>query len=180
MVNLLNITSLAGALTLVKIFDFQGHVINLSGNSGAPENAIISFPETPGALNEDWFISPIDSSTFTVQSLADSNAFISYAGKAQGDTFHSGVVASAALEATVFRMETVNSGAAVNFIDVSTNMTLTAWKNPDPATRTDPTTPLTMESLMNPKSFMQSFTVQLGGFYLRGKIQELKRYVNSV
>jgi hypothetical protein len=51
MVNFLhNITALAGAATLVKIFDFKNQVINLSGTNGV---TVISFPETPGADNED-------------------------------------------------------------------------------------------------------------------------------
>jgi hypothetical protein len=30
----------------------------------------------------------------------------------------------------------------ISFIEVSTNFTVTAWINPDPATRTDPSTPV--------------------------------------
>jgi hypothetical protein len=54
MVNFLhNVTALAGAATLRKIFDFKKQVVNLFGNLGANEAPITSFPETPGAANED-------------------------------------------------------------------------------------------------------------------------------
>ncbi|KAJ6504906.1 hypothetical protein DFH09DRAFT_1368108 [Mycena vulgaris] len=161
MVNLVNITSLAGALTLVKIFDFQDHLINLAGGFTTPGTAILSFPEAD-ASNENWFLNPIGSTTFTLQSQADSTVFVSYTGKAVGDTTFAGVVASGASQATVFRMEPVAiGGPAVNFIEATTNAAVTAWKNPDSPTYANPATPLTMEPLMNPKSFMQSFIVEL-------------------
>ncbi|KAJ7145090.1 hypothetical protein C8R43DRAFT_1197231 [Mycena crocata] len=163
MVNLLhNITSLAGVATLCKILDFQNHLINLSGgNPGGNGNPIISFPETPGASNENWFIVPQTApGTFTIESFSQRSFFVSYAAATIGLPAHSGALASNTVP-TVFRMETVGNGPAVNLVEVSTNFALTAWNNPDPATRSDPTTPLTVEGFMNPKSFMQSFTIQL-------------------
>jgi hypothetical protein len=54
MVNFLhNLTALAGVGTIVKIFDFKNETINLSGDAGVTGNAIISFPQTPGAANEN-------------------------------------------------------------------------------------------------------------------------------
>ncbi|KAJ7582293.1 hypothetical protein C8J56DRAFT_1056439 [Mycena floridula] len=58
MVNFLhNITVLADAATLCKIFDFQGRVINLSGAQTINGTPVISFTES-GAQNENWFIAP--------------------------------------------------------------------------------------------------------------------------
>jgi hypothetical protein len=138
MVNLVNITSLLGAATLVKIFDFQGHVVNLGGNNGAFSNPIISFPATPGAANENvctlctytytplltrvfqWFLnlvnSTINSTAFTIQSFADTNVFLSYAGLPAGLAVHSQILASGVQQAAVFQMEVVNSGPAVKSV----------------------------------------------------------------
>jgi hypothetical protein len=52
MVNFLhNITALAGAATLVKIFDNKNQLVNLAGNVGVNGVAIFTYPET--APNED-------------------------------------------------------------------------------------------------------------------------------
>jgi hypothetical protein len=144
MVNFLhNITALAGAATLCKIVDFQSHVINLSANLGSTGNAVIGFPETAGAANENvriglssnfnrptdgdscarsqWFIVPqAADGTFTVQSASQPSVFLSYPAIALGLPSlglpaHSGVIASTSAP-TVFRMETVNSGPAVKFV----------------------------------------------------------------
>ncbi|KAF7342086.1 hypothetical protein MVEN_01795900 [Mycena venus] len=162
MVNFLhNITALAGAATLVKIFDFKNQVVNLSGDNDADGTAIVSFPETPGASNEDWFIIPqADAATFTLQSVGQPSFFVSYAGAATQAFSHSQAVASSSLP-TVFKMEIVGNGPVVNLIDSATNSVLTSWVNADPATWSDPTTPITMENFQMPKSFMQSFTITL-------------------
>ncbi|KAJ7918440.1 hypothetical protein B0H13DRAFT_2269147 [Mycena leptocephala] len=159
MVNFLhNITALAGAATLVKIFDFKNQVINLSGTNGV---TVISFPETPGADNEDWFIVPqVTAGTFTIQSVSSPSLFISYVDAVNQGPGHSQAIASSTLP-TVFTMETVGSGPAVNLKDTVTNFVLTSWVNPDPVTWADPTTPITMEGFQMPKSFMQSFTITL-------------------
>ncbi|KAJ6537573.1 hypothetical protein DFH09DRAFT_1178002, partial [Mycena vulgaris] len=168
MVNLASLTSFAGALTLVKIIDFQGNRLNLNGGIGAaPGNSIISWPETPGALNEDWFLIPNsdNSSTFTIQSLADSNSYFSYAAQTSGVGFlvvHSQVVVSGAQLATNFTMQTADKTAGtVSFLQVGSdvNAALTAWQNPTPSTRGDPSTPLTFETLTNPVSLTQGFIV---------------------
>ncbi|KAJ6587520.1 hypothetical protein DFH09DRAFT_1307750 [Mycena vulgaris] len=165
MVNLVNITSLLGAATLVKIFDFQGHSVNLGGNNGAFSNPIISFPETPGAANENWFLnlvnSTINSTAFTIQSFADTNVFLSYAGLPAGLAVHSQILASGVQQAAVFQMEVVNSGPAVNVVEVVSGAALTAWQTPDPNNHPDPSTPLTLESSTNHQSFTQSFTLEL-------------------
>ncbi|KAK7001812.1 hypothetical protein R3P38DRAFT_3404854 [Favolaschia claudopus] len=157
MVNFLhNITALAGVATLVNIADFKSQLINLSGSGGAVGTPIISFPRTAGAENQD----ATDGSTFTIQSLAQPALFVSYAtvlGGA-GTTIHS-QTAGSTLNPIVFKMQTVNSGPAVNLIDTATGHALTSWVNPDPVTWSDPTTPITLENLNSPLSFMQSFTV---------------------
>jgi len=161
MVNFLhNITALAGAATLVKIFDFNNQVLNLAGAVGLNGVAIMGFPEVAGAANEDWFIVPQAAvGTFTIQSVTAPSFFLSYASSAskalQGQ--HSQVVASTTLP-TVFKMETVGSGPAVNLIDSNSGFALTSWINPDDAW-TDPSTPITMETFQMPESFMQSFKV---------------------
>ncbi|KAJ6536192.1 hypothetical protein B0H19DRAFT_1079711 [Mycena capillaripes] len=161
-----NVTALAGAFTLTRIFDFQGHLVTLSQNqvfNGAP---IVSFPPTSGALNQEWFIDPLPANdgTFIMQNWLGN--FFSAADAGQGNGDHSPAVAAPSSNvglATVFKMQTVGSGPQVNFIQAlgSDTYALTAWSNPDPATRTDPTTPITMERLMVPNSFMQTFTIQL-------------------
>ncbi|KAJ7928286.1 hypothetical protein B0H13DRAFT_1860490 [Mycena leptocephala] len=156
MVNLVNITSLLGAATLVKIFDFQGHSVNLGGNNGAFSNPIISFPATPGAANENWFLNLVNSTAFTIQSFADTNVFLSYAGLPAGLAAHSQILASGVQQAAVFQMEVVNSGPAVNVVEVVSGAALTAWQTPDPTNHPDPSTP----------SFTQSFTLELGGWFI--------------
>ncbi|KAJ6563315.1 hypothetical protein DFH09DRAFT_1158932 [Mycena vulgaris] len=167
MVNFLhNVTALAGAFTLTRIFDFQGNVVTLSQNQVFNGAAIVSSPGTSGALNQEWFIDPqpANDGTFIVQNWL--GPFLSAADAGQGNGDHSPAVAAPSSNvglATVFKMQTVGSGPQVNFIQALGGDTyaLTAWSNPDPATRTDPTTPITMERLMVPNSFMQSFTIQL-------------------
>ncbi|KAJ6585727.1 hypothetical protein B0H19DRAFT_1228038 [Mycena capillaripes] len=164
MVNFLhNITALAGAATLVKIFDSKNQLVNLAGNVGIDGVAIFTFPETPGAPNEDWFIIPqATAGTFTIQSVGQPNFFVSYATAAtkaiQGD--RSQVVASSTLP-TVFKMQLVGSGPAVNLIDSTTGSVMTSWINPDPGVWGDPATPLTMEGHNVPPSHVQSFTITL-------------------
>ncbi|KAJ7462868.1 hypothetical protein FB451DRAFT_1180508 [Mycena latifolia] len=153
MVNFLhNVTALAGAFTLTRIFDFQGHVVTLSTNQVFEGAAV-------------WFIDPLPANdgTFIVENFL--GPFLSAADAGQGNGDHSPAVASPSSNvglATVFKMQTVGSGPQVNFIQAlgSDTYALTAWSNPDPA-RTDPTTPITMERLMVPNSFMQTFTIQL-------------------
>ncbi|KAJ6466982.1 hypothetical protein C8R45DRAFT_482390 [Mycena sanguinolenta] len=160
MVNFLqNLTALAGAATLVTISDFKNQVINLSGDGGADGNAIISFPNTPGAVNQAWLMIPQSDTTFTLQSVGQPSFFVSYAAAAIGLPAHSPAVASSTLP-TVFTMEAVGNGA-VNLIDSVSHFVLTSWVNADPVTWTDPTTPITMENFNMPKSFMQSFTITL-------------------
>jgi hypothetical protein len=48
-----NVTSLAGVSTLCKILDFKNQTVNLSENLGISGNAVISFPQTPGAPNQN-------------------------------------------------------------------------------------------------------------------------------
>ncbi|KAJ6510302.1 hypothetical protein C8R47DRAFT_1065458 [Mycena vitilis] len=129
MVNFLhNITALAGAAALCKIFDFKHQAVNLAFNDGMDAVPIISFPETPGAPNED--------------SVAQPPFFVSQAGAAAGFSGHySQAVASNTLP-TVFTMQAVNGGPAVNLIDSVTGLALTSWVNPDPTTWADPTTPV--------------------------------------
>ncbi|KAJ6542312.1 hypothetical protein DFH09DRAFT_1173999, partial [Mycena vulgaris] len=162
MVNILhNITALVGAATICKILDFQSHLINLSGSSPVPNgDAIISFPEDPGAPNENWLLVPqAATGTFILQSVLSPSVFVSYSTFGQGSS--GSVVIASNTSPTVFRMQTVGNGPAVNLLEVSTNFTLTAWNNPDPTTRTNPATPLTMEVLNTPRSVIQSFTVQI-------------------
>jgi hypothetical protein len=145
MVNLVNITSLLGAATLVKIFDFQGHSVNLGGNNGAFSNPIISFPATPGAANENvctlctytytplltrvfqWFLNLVNSTAFTIQSFADTNVFLSYAGLPAGLAAHSQILASGVQQAAVFQMEVVNSGPAVKSVASSIRFVIASF-----------------------------------------------------
>ncbi|KAK7050542.1 hypothetical protein R3P38DRAFT_3608250 [Favolaschia claudopus] len=162
MVNFLhNITALAGVATLVNIADFKSQLINLSGSGSAVGTPIISFPRTAGAENQDWMIIPqADGTTFTIQSLAQPALFVSYAtvlGEA-GPAVNSQTVGSLS-NPIVFKMQTVGSGPKVNLIDTATGLALTSWVNADAVTYASPSTPVTMEALNNPLSFMQSFTV---------------------
>ncbi|KAE9389710.1 hypothetical protein BT96DRAFT_926388, partial [Gymnopus androsaceus JB14] len=159
-----NITSLAGATsTLVRLVAFTGNLLNLNFDVGMNTNAIIGFPNTAGAPNQNWFLVPqsANASQFTIQSAAFPSFFVSYATAAVGDAIekHSQVVASDSY-ATVFEMELVGSGPKVNLIDVASGYVLTSWDNADPVTWNDPTTPLTMENFNMPKSEMQSFTIE--------------------
>ncbi|KAJ7911907.1 hypothetical protein B0H13DRAFT_1875380 [Mycena leptocephala] len=131
MVNFLhNITALAGAATLVKIFDNKNQLVNLAGNVGVNGVVIFTYPETAGAPNEDWFLIPQANSTFTLQSVGQPAFFVSSATAAtkaiQGD--RSQVVASSTFP-TVFRMQTVGTGPAANtpgLIDSTTGSVMTA------------------------------------------------------
>ncbi|KAK7001824.1 hypothetical protein R3P38DRAFT_1771122 [Favolaschia claudopus] len=118
MVNFLhNITALAGAATLVNIIDFKDQRINLSGASGYTVGTpVISYPNTPGAANQDWTIVPqTDGTTFTIQSFAQPTLFVSYATvlAGAGVIHHSQTMASDASKAIVFKMQTVGSGPQV-------------------------------------------------------------------
>ncbi|KAJ7667550.1 hypothetical protein DFH06DRAFT_1182838, partial [Mycena polygramma] len=147
---------------LCKIFDFKNQAVNLAFNDGMNGVPIISFPETPGAPNEDWFIIPQPSGgTFTLQSVAQSPFFVSQAGVATGFSGHYSQAVASSTFPTVFTMQAVNGGPAINLIDSVTGLALTSWVNPDPTTWADPSTPLTMETFNMPKSFMQSFTITL-------------------
>ncbi|KAJ7452004.1 hypothetical protein FB451DRAFT_1186044 [Mycena latifolia] len=156
MVNFLhNVTALAGAFTLTRIFDFQGHVVTLSPNQVFEGAAVVSSPGTSGALNQQvrtegshslpaidlllqWFIDPLPANdgTFIVENFL--GPFLSAADAGQGNGDHSPAVASPSSNvglATVFKMQTVGSGPQVNFIQAlgSDTYALTAWSNPDPA-----------------------------------------------
>ncbi|KAJ7026558.1 hypothetical protein C8F04DRAFT_1190370 [Mycena alexandri] len=118
MVNFMqNITALAGSATLCRIFDFKNQVINLSGDFAANGTAIISYPETPGAPNEEWYIVPqAAAGTFTIESFVQPNFSISYAGVTEEpfgpSALHSQAIASSVF-ATVFRMESVGTSQQV-------------------------------------------------------------------
>ncbi|KAF7333692.1 hypothetical protein MVEN_02325400 [Mycena venus] len=160
MVNILtNITALAGAATLVNIVDFKKQVLDLSNSFAINGNPIISFPEGAGQTNQAWLLTPqATAGTFTLQSVAAPSFSVSYTGAAAGVAQHSQAVASNTL-ATVFKMTAVGNGT-VNLIDTVTGTALTSWVNANPGNWNDPTTPITMEVLNAPPSFMQSFTVQ--------------------
>ncbi|KAF7376991.1 hypothetical protein MSAN_00117000 [Mycena sanguinolenta] len=161
MVNFLhNITALAGAATVCTIFDYKNSVLSIAGNVGSDNVAIGAGPLAAGALNQEWFIIPqATAGTFTLQSVSHPTVFVSYAAAAVKVAGHSQAVVSDAFP-TVFKMATVAGGPAVNLIDTSTNEALTSWAVADPAW-TAPGTPLTMEALNKPESFMQSFTIAL-------------------
>ncbi|KAJ6528870.1 hypothetical protein B0H19DRAFT_1083211 [Mycena capillaripes] len=120
MVNFLhNFTALAGTFTLTRIFDFQGHLVTLSQNQVFNGAAIVSFPPTSGALNQEWFIDPLPANdgTFIMQNWLGN--FFSAADAGQGNGDHSPAVAAPSSNvalATVFKMQTVGSGPQVNFI----------------------------------------------------------------
>ncbi|KAE9389711.1 hypothetical protein BT96DRAFT_926389 [Gymnopus androsaceus JB14] len=159
-----NITSLAGAASeLVRIVTFTGDLLNLNEAVGLNTNAIIGFPNSPGHTNQNWLLIPqsTNASQFTIQSAEFSSLYISYASAAApgAPEAQSPVIASDSF-ATVFKMELVGSGPAVNLVDVASGFALTSWTIPDP-TFTNPSTPLTMEGLNTPESEMQSFTIEL-------------------
>ncbi|KAJ7272474.1 hypothetical protein C8J57DRAFT_1226003 [Mycena rebaudengoi] len=162
MVNLLNITALAGAATLVKIFDSKNQVFNLAGNIGVNGVPIFTYAVIPGAAEEDWFIVPqATAGTFTIQSAGQPAFFVSY-GTADSRALLGGrsqVVAGSKLP-VVFKMQTVGTGPSVKLIDSTTGMAVTSWLNPDPGVWADVGTPLTMEGVV-PKSRAQSFTIAL-------------------
>ncbi|KAF7326749.1 hypothetical protein MVEN_02593900 [Mycena venus] len=160
MVNFLhNITVLAGAATVCRIFDYKNDVMGLTGGLGEDGIAIGTGPGS--ATTQEWLIIPqATAGTFTLQSVGQPAAFVSYAAAVIKVPGHSQTVASGDLP-TVFKMVAVAGGPTVNLIDTATNAALTAWANPDPATSTIKGTPLTMEALNVPQSFMQGFTVAL-------------------
>ncbi|KAJ6551003.1 hypothetical protein DFH09DRAFT_1281154 [Mycena vulgaris] len=162
MVNFLhNITALAGAATVCKIFDSKSSVLTIAGGLGEDEIAVLGFPVVAGAANQDWMIIPqATANTFTLQSVAQPAVFVSYAAAARKVPGHSQAVVSDAFP-TIFKMVAVAGGPTVSLIDTATNTALTAWANADPATFTFQGTPLTMETINVPHSFMQSFTIAL-------------------
>ncbi|KAJ7132642.1 hypothetical protein C8R46DRAFT_1326710 [Mycena filopes] len=142
-----NVTALAGAFTLTHIFDFQGHAVTLSPNQLFNGAAIVSAPLVAGALNQQWFVDPqpANDGTFICQNWL--GQFLSAADAGNGNGDHSPAVSAPASNlglATVFKMVPVNNGPQVNFVQAlgSDSYALTAWTNPDPAVRTDPTTPV--------------------------------------
>ncbi|KAJ6579267.1 hypothetical protein DFH09DRAFT_1147942 [Mycena vulgaris] len=143
MVNFLhNITVLAGATTVCKIFDFRNSVMTLAGNVGEDGIAIQTTPVVAGAENQNWLIVPqATAGTFTLQNVARPAVFVSYAAAARKVPGHSQAVASDALP-TVFKMVTVAGGPAVSLIDTATNTALTAWAIADPETWTSTVTPV--------------------------------------
>ncbi|KAJ7875653.1 hypothetical protein B0H13DRAFT_1894023 [Mycena leptocephala] len=164
MVNFLhNITALAGAATLVKIFDNKNQLVNLAGNVGVNGVAIFTYPETAGAPNEDvrllWFLIPQENSTFTLQTVGRPAIFASYATAAtkaiQGD--RSQVVASS----TSPLCSECKRLAPDRRSNSTTGSVMTAWVNPDPGVWDDAATPLTMEGHNGPPSKVQSFTITL-------------------
>ncbi|KAJ7629017.1 hypothetical protein FB45DRAFT_919782 [Roridomyces roridus] len=174
MVNFIqNITALASAATLCKIFDYKNTVLTTAGGSGSDNAAVTSTTNggTGGSTNQDvrvlksisgsnahrrddqWFIIPqTTAGTFTLQSLA-------HAAAAVQAPDHSQLVVSSVLP-TVWTMATVGGGPTVNLIDTNTNHSLTSWAIADPAW-TAKITPLTMEPPVSPPSFMQEFTISL-------------------
>ncbi|KAJ7214453.1 hypothetical protein GGX14DRAFT_392479 [Mycena pura] len=161
MVNFLqNITALAGAATLCKIFDYKNSLLAVSGGSGADNAAVVAAPTVAGALPVEWLIVPqANAGTFTLQSATHPSVFVSYAAATIKLPGHSQAVVSDALP-SVFKAVTVGGGPAVNLIDINTNFALTSWAIADPAW-TGIVTPITIEPLNNPASFMQSFNVAL-------------------
>ncbi|KAJ7482661.1 hypothetical protein FB451DRAFT_1364600 [Mycena latifolia] len=154
MVNFLhNITVLAGAATVCRIFDFKNGVVSLAGGLGEDGIAIGTGPLW-------WIIPQATAGTFTLQNVGQPAVFVSYAAAARKVPGHSQTVASGDLP-TVFKMGAVAGGPAVSFIDTATNTALTAWANADPTTSTIQGTPLTMEAINVPHSFTQSFTIAL-------------------
>ncbi|KAJ7884245.1 hypothetical protein B0H13DRAFT_1890100 [Mycena leptocephala] len=165
MVNFLhNITALAGAATVCKIFDFRSSVLTIAGGLGEDGVAIQTTPTVAGATNQEWMIIPqATANTFTLQSVKQPAVFVSYAAAARKAPGHSQAVVSDAFP-TIFEMVAVAGGPSVNLIDTASNMTLTAWAKADPAW-TSTVTPLTMEALNTPNSFMQSFTIALCRYF---------------
>ncbi|KAJ7884248.1 hypothetical protein B0H13DRAFT_1890103 [Mycena leptocephala] len=145
MVNFLhNITALAGAATVCRIFDFKNGVMSLAGGLGDDGIAIGTGPLVGAGTTQEWVIIPqATAGTFTLQSVGQPAAFVSYAAAAKKVPGHSQTVAS----------------------DTASNMALTAWANADPATFTFQGTPLTMEAINVPHSFMQSFTIALCRYF---------------
>ncbi|KAJ6540752.1 hypothetical protein B0H19DRAFT_1269293 [Mycena capillaripes] len=162
MVNFLhNITALAGAATVGRIFDFRSSLMTTAGGLAEDAIAIVGAPQVVGAVNQNWMIIPqATAGTFTLQSAVQPGTFVSYAAAARKVPGHSQAVVSDALP-TVFKMVTVGGGPGVNLIDTATNTALTTWANADPATWTSQVTPLTMEALNMPQSLMQTFTIAL-------------------
>ncbi|KAJ7728229.1 hypothetical protein B0H16DRAFT_1589327, partial [Mycena metata] len=162
MVNFLhNITALAGAATVCRIFDYKNGVMGLTGGLGEDGIAIGTGPLVGTGITQEWSIIPqATAGTFTLQNVGQPAAFVSYAAAAIKVPTHSQTVASGDLP-TVFKMVAVAGGPTVSLIDTATNTALTAWANADPATSTIQGTPLTMEAINVPQSFTQSFTIAL-------------------
>ncbi|KAJ7629018.1 hypothetical protein FB45DRAFT_919787 [Roridomyces roridus] len=160
MVNCLqNITALASAATLCTIFDYKSTVLTTAGVSGS-DNAAVTTTTNGGGTNQQWFIIPqTTTGTFTLQSVADPTAFLSYAAVTIPIPGHSQLVVSDSLP-TVWKMAAVAGGPTVNLIDTKSNDALTSWAIADPSWPAN-NTPLTMEPLNSPKSFMQQFTISL-------------------
>ncbi|KAK7048812.1 hypothetical protein R3P38DRAFT_3175056 [Favolaschia claudopus] len=159
MVNFLhNITALAGIATLVNIVDFKEQLLNLNGANWVVGTPVISYRRTAGAENQDASGSQFFfDSTFTIQSLANPALFVSYgtALTEAGPVVNSQTVGSTS-KAIVFKMQTVESGPAVNLIDTATGNALTSWATADAG---NSGAPVTMEALSMPLSFTQSFNI---------------------
>ncbi|KAJ7643559.1 hypothetical protein FB45DRAFT_1052507 [Roridomyces roridus] len=154
-----NITALASAATLCKIFDYKNTVLTTAGGSGSDNAAVLTDPFV-NAANQEWFIIPQSTTgTFTLQSVAHPTVFLSYAAAAVQAPDHSQLVVSSALP-IVWTMATVGGGPTINLIDTNTNYSLTSWATADPAW-TAKIVPLTMEPPVSPPSFMQEFTISL-------------------
>ncbi|KAJ7824134.1 hypothetical protein B0H13DRAFT_1919300 [Mycena leptocephala] len=140
MVNFLhNITALAGAATVCKIFDFKNSILTIAGGLGEDEIAVLGAPVVAGAANQSWMIIPqVTANTFTLQSVAQLAVFVSYAAAASKVPGHSQAVVRM-LFPPFSKWWLWLAGQRPS---TATNTALTTWANADPATFTFQGTPV--------------------------------------